>query len=251
MDADIGDKSSFDTIVLAPGFGLERSLDAAATHSYWRNDQLGQPVLDGSRKEFIVSGFGDGALIDLCRLTIERYRQDTILYELFSDELEQTEQYLAAAWVDAGPPENAFKFFTELEGTILARAKAELRSRIRKDTRVILHIGGEDGAIRSISDIFGPRSSFQNRMMTFLLYRCGAFSPRTESLETLIKTRNIDDANVLRRYGPNALAHVAKMFTDIAQIENRLKEIKDRHEQAPELFWEPGSFPQYKKKGNA
>ena len=53
--------------------------------------------MNGGRQNFLVSGFGDGALIDLCRLTIERYRQDTILYELFPgivDEVEDTIRYI-------------------------------------------------------------------------------------------------------------------------------------------------------------
>lgn len=242
-------KIQFDVIVLAPGFGLERSLDVSATPSYWRNDQLGQPILTGSRKKFIVSGFGDGALIDLCRLTVQRYRQDTILYELFPSGVEQAEQQLEAAWLAAGEPANLFAFFISIESTLLAQAKDELRARIRQDTDVILHIAGERGDVKSISDIFGPKSSFQNRMMTFLLFQCEAFLPTTDSLESVTKSHNVENANVLCRYGTDALSHLTNLFTDVKEVEQRLKEMKERQEQTSKLCWEPGSFPQYSKKG--
>jgi FAD-NAD(P)-binding len=77
----IGASKVFDHVVLAVGFGLEQH-DAI---SYWRNEQLGQPSLDQPRKTFLVSGQGDGAMIDLLRLRISHYRPDRILDQLFSD----------------------------------------------------------------------------------------------------------------------------------------------------------------------
>jgi hypothetical protein len=244
VDREVSDKVRFDTIVLAPGFGLERGLTHFPDDSYWRNDQLGQPILDGSPKTFIISGFGDGALIDLCRLTIERYRQDTILYELFSDRLEEIEQRLRDEWRDAGAPSNAFEFFNSMSA-VLSPAKDELQKRIRKDTTVFLHIAGKNGEINSISDIFGSRSSFQNRMMAFLLFTSEAFSPTTDTLNTVMQNYGVSEDNVLRRYGTDTLEHVNSLFTDVEQVEERLKQMKANQQQAPELFWEPGSFPQY------
>jgi FAD dependent oxidoreductase len=75
----IGASDNFDLVILAVGFGLER--DSAL--SYWRNETLGQPSLDQPRCTYLVSGQGDGAMIDLLRLRISQYRQDRILEELF------------------------------------------------------------------------------------------------------------------------------------------------------------------------
>jgi hypothetical protein len=238
----------FNTIVLAAGFGLETQLDEYPTNSYWRNEQLGQPTLDGNSQTFLISGYGDGALIDLCRLTIERYRQDTILYELFSDDLESIEERLADEWFKRGPDANAFEFFSEVT-EVLMPAQEELLKRIRKDTSVVLHITGKRGEVKSISDIFGPSSSFQNRMTAFLLYSCGAFSPSLDPLETAVMKAGVPIENVLCRYGANPLAHLCSMFADVDQVNARLKQIEENQSQTPELYWEPGTFRQYPVKG--
>lgn len=64
----------FDLLVFAVGYGVERGLRADVL-SYWRNDPFGQPFLtDGKGRKkhqiFIVSGVGDGGLMDLFRLTV-------------------------------------------------------------------------------------------------------------------------------------------------------------------------------------
>jgi len=233
--------AAFSLIVLAAGFGLEKGLVEYRTDSYWRNEQLGQLMLDVNPEKFVISGFGDGALIDLCRLTIERYRQDTILYELFPDNLEKVEEQLAAEWKDPGA--NAFEFFGKIQA-VLAPAQNELMKRIRKDTGVVLHIAGKRGEVKAISDIFGPTSSFQNRMMTFLLYSCKAFIPTTDRLETVVREHHIPESNVFCRYGTDALAHMCSMFIDVDQVKERLVQLKARQEQSPRLSWEPGTFPQ-------
>lgn len=240
-----GKSAVFDTILLAAGFGLETlSLDYP-TESYWRNEQVGQPVLDGGRQNFIVSGFGDGALVDLCRLTIERYRQDTILYELFPHDLEKVEERLAERWRDRGAGSNAFEFFSDVEEDILGLAKKELSERIRKDTRVALHISGKNSHVKTFSYIFGPYSSFLNRMMLFLLYRCGALSISLTDLETAVRRHGTPRANVLCRYGADSLTHIRAMFADVHSIEERLVSLKECQEQKPQRIWEPGTFPHY------
>lgn len=239
-----GDSGIYDIIVLAAGFGLENQSPNYPTHSYWRNEQLGQPLLDGTRQNFLVSGFGDGALIDLCRLTIERYRQDTVLYELFPTNLDNVEGKFSDAWNSNGPQRNAFEFFSSFDDqAILENAKTELSKRIRKDTRVALHVRGKNQEIKKFSDIFGPYSSFLNRMMTFLLFKCGAFSLSMEDLESAVRRHGAPDANVLCRYGTDALGQLHSMFNDIGNIKDRLKEIKTCQKQRPQRLWAPGTFP--------
>ena len=91
---------------------------------------------------------------DLCRLTIEQYRQDTILYELFSGNLEKVETHLATERLKLDQDASLFDFFSELK-EVLEPAREELLKRIRKDTSVVLHIAGKHGKVKSISDIFG------------------------------------------------------------------------------------------------
>lgn len=239
-----GDSAIFDIIVLAAGFGLETLSPVYPTNSYWRNEQIGQPILDGTRQNYVVSGFGDGALIDLCRLTIERYRQDTIIYELFPSNLEQIEESLMGARPEVG--ENVFEFFSTFErDKVFEDAKKELSKRLRKDTRVALHISGKDNEVKTFSHIFGPYSSFLNRMMVFLLYRCGAFSISMTDLATAVRRHGAPGENVLCRYGADPLGHLCAMFSDVDRVEERFKDMRKSQAQKPQQLWEPGTFPHY------
>lgn len=241
-----GDSLKFDTIVLAVGFGLETQSPDYPTDSYWRNEQHGQPILNGSRQNYVVSGFGDGALIDLCRLTIERFRQDTILLELFQDDLITIEERFAEALEKLDKDANLFKLFRKFERIeIFNKAKRELSNRIRKDTRVALHISGKDGKVTTFPYIFGPYSSFLNRMLVFLLYRCGAFSISFKDLKSTVSQHGAPRKNVLCRHGADALGHLQTMFVDFDSVKKRFAELKKYQEQSPQQFWVPGTFPRY------
>ena len=75
-----GRTEKFDLVILTVGFGIERDRQM----SYWRNETFAQPQLGQATMTYIVSGAGDGAMIDLFRLRIAEYRQDRILTELFT-----------------------------------------------------------------------------------------------------------------------------------------------------------------------
>lgn len=74
----------FSVLIVAVGFGVEKGFDEIPSHSYWRDDQLDQDDLDGKR-EFLVSGVGDGGLTDLLRATLRDFRHDTFLRDLSLD----------------------------------------------------------------------------------------------------------------------------------------------------------------------
>lgn len=68
----------YEAIILALGFGLERSFPPLPLRSYWRDDELDQDeILEGRR--FLVSGTGDGGLTDLLRLCVRRFRHDKMV----------------------------------------------------------------------------------------------------------------------------------------------------------------------------
>ena len=235
------------TIILAIGFGLEKLTPPYSLESYWRNEQLGQPFLDGSQRRYLISGFGDGALVDLCRLTIERFRQDTIVYELFPSGLERVEQRLCQEIEQRGRDANFFDLFTLLDNerpSLLDSAKQELRERIRKDTRVTLHLRGRNAEIKTFDQIFGRHSSFLNRLLTYLLNRCGAFALDFAALDKAVETHNVAPANVLCRYGADTIAQLMELFTHSAN-KARLEEMKEKQEQRPERLWAPGVFKHY------
>jgi Alanine dehydrogenase/PNT, C-terminal domain len=65
---------AYDIVILAVGFGLEVTMPPLPFLSYWENDNFSRPVISGSLpRRFLVSGCGDGGLIDVTRLSIKAY----------------------------------------------------------------------------------------------------------------------------------------------------------------------------------
>jgi hypothetical protein len=64
---------SFQAVVFAVGFGLERG------HSYWSDDGTGDFESLSGRRKWFVSGTGDGALIDLLRLLIPSFNHALVI----------------------------------------------------------------------------------------------------------------------------------------------------------------------------
>lgn len=241
-----GMSAKFDTIILATGFGLETLTPPYSLESYWRNEKLAQPVLDGSQRRHLVSGFGDGALVDLCRLTIERFRQDSIVYELFPSGLEQLEKHLSGRIARLGRDTNFFELFEKLEfDGVLDTAKQELQRRIRKDTRVTLHLRGREGEITMFPQIFGRNSSFLNRLLTYLLYRTGAFALEFADLDTVVAREDVPHANVYCRHGAKTIDQLLAIFSDAGSIKARLAKLKEAQGQRVERLWAPGVFKHY------
>jgi len=178
----VGQARRFSTVVLAVGFGLE----ADEAHSYWRNESYSQPSLDVPVRNYIVSGQGDGAVIDLLRLRISGFRQDRILSELFANETALVKDLRELSELSETATDN---LFPNLERLFLRHDQAcrrvieALSQRLRNDTRVIMRTKQ-----KRFSDLFLPttvRLSFQNRLMLYLLYRAGGFSPSSEPLDSL------------------------------------------------------------------
>jgi len=233
----------FDIIILAVGFGLEVRHERFPLHFYWRNETYAQPALDGMQQSYVVSGFGDGALIDLFRLTIERYRQDTVLYDIFPTDLERVEAYIQENWTAKTPAANPFDFFASIEQSMLTNGIRELSKRLRKDTRVLLHLSGRNREITSFSMVFDRYSSFLNRLLLFMLYRCGAFHISFGDLVETAKTHGATGLNVLCRYGVDVMQHLRNTIVDVDKIEERLNGMKRDQGQIASELWEAGFFP--------
>jgi hypothetical protein len=248
LGASQGNSARFDTIIVTAGFGLERSTPQYATSSYWRNEQFGQPILDGTQRRYVVSGFGDGALVDLCRLTIERFRQDTIIYELFGSNPEEAEALLLKELDAHRGNSNIYDLLLKIEGDLLQRPLQELSRRLRKDTAVALHISGASGKISSFRAIFGPTSSFLNRLLTFLLFKCGAFSIGFGDLKSYVERHGAPDHQVLCRHGADTVGHLRAMFADYESIERRVECMAREQKQVPLRLWKLGAFPVAKRK---
>jgi hypothetical protein len=96
--------------------------------------------------------------------------------------------------------------------------------------------------MKSFSRIFEPRSSFLNRLMIFLLYKCGAFSISLMNLETAVREHGVPATNVLCRHGADPLSNLGAMFIDFNRVKKRLTEMQELQAQEPRPLWRPGTF---------
>lgn len=209
-----GATESFDAVILAVGFGLERS----GALSYWRNDTIGQPSLDQPRRAYIVSGQGDGAMIDLLRIRISQYRQDRILDELFHGKpnlLSRLKELHSRHGEKAEP--GLFRSLEELEADPQCHDEfvavlSELGGRLRRDTDAVLQL-----LVRKFSDLFDPgntKISFQNRLLVYLLYKCGGFVPSTQKESQLVRQHSIGAGCIIRRHGTHRDEQLRGMISD-------------------------------------
>jgi len=72
----------FDIVIVAGGLGVERTVNDLPLTSYWRVDALAQPALARTSQRIIISGAGDGALIDILRATIRDFDHATFYEEV-------------------------------------------------------------------------------------------------------------------------------------------------------------------------
>ncbi|WP_156330056.1 NAD(P)-binding protein [Bosea vaviloviae] len=237
-----GDSENYNLVVVAMGFGLERD----EAHSYWRNDVAGQPGLDGPRRTYIVSGQGDGAMIDLLRIRVSQFRQDRILDELFPERapllgrLRKLRDMNGAAQFEA-----LEKLWRDPSPSGLRVVGDALAMRLRRDTEAVLHL-----KVRRMADLFGSASlriSFQNKLLVYLLYKCGGFVPSDHDLDRLKREHNVEDRRVIRRHGTNARADLAAVLSDglSASLREKGEDVtagKFPGEQPSTIEWQGGFF---------
>ncbi|HZF52193.1 MAG TPA: FAD-dependent oxidoreductase [Polyangiaceae bacterium] len=139
----------FDAVLLAVGFGIERKLEGIDTPEYWRSDKLDELNLDKRVTRYLVSGCGDGGLIDLLRVRVERFRHERILEDFglkdisgaLRDRLLQIDQEAheeRKAGKDPAPHLNAS--YREID--VPAAVDRALLARARKDTTAMLNGDG-------------------------------------------------------------------------------------------------------------
>lgn len=225
-----GRSEIFDVVVLAVGFGLE-----ASKASYWRNETLGQPSLNEPRRTFLLSGQGDGAMIDLMRIRISQFRQDRILEELFGDKPALVAELRTLRQAFLQDEKGLFDRFEELladtspHSEALTEVVARLGRRLRRDTDVVLQL-----LVRNVAELLEPtnsRMSFQNALLVFLLYRCGGFAPSTEKKQALRARFSIDADSVVERHGVRPLDQLRRMIP-----ENMVGIIEQRRKNDPQTF---------------
>ena len=221
-----GGQKEFDIVIMAVGFGIEDG----SVLSYWRNDNLSQPNLLASRQRFIVSGQGDGAIIDVLRLRLANFRQDRIIGEIFRPHVKLIGKIRDAhAESLADPTKNIFDLLSKIESSDpdgFAKVLKDMASRLRRDTEVVLQVKQ-----RRFSDLFNSsvtKISFQNRVLLYFLYKCGGFTPEVEDDSVILGKHNIDGEHFIRRRGVNRLLAFARFLSSdlLARVEDFKKDAK-------------------------
>jgi hypothetical protein len=151
-----GDKRPFDIIILAIGFGDELGSSKHRALSYWRNETYGQPDLSGRQRRYLVSGTGDGGLIDLLRLRIADFREDRIGYQLAPEGSREYKaiQGLRVTYYREPSSQGADLFDRARKLGRELHLVDSIKRRLRADTLVSLQI--HKG--RSVSDAFRGKS---------------------------------------------------------------------------------------------
>jgi hypothetical protein len=179
-----GGEREFDVIVLTVGFGIETGVREGSTTSYWRNDSINQPrpgITSEKPDLYLVSGTGDGGLIDLLRCRIKSFNHGRIIDDLINADdpgnaqLIQRLRTIVKTWSSRRKPERnwLFKEYERLsEDGLLKELGARIKPRLRSDTAAILN-----GRERTFSEVLGlSNASMFNTLLTYLLYQSGNFT---------------------------------------------------------------------------
>lgn len=146
----------FDVVILAVGFGRDSHPD---TDSYWTDTRIdGLEVESG--ESWLVSGYGDGALTDLMRLCIMDFLHDQVIKSVD----EATRQAVGAQLMAAErslPSEQLADVYLNAADKISGALDAVLKP--RRLGKISLNC--------SLGDLFSPKSSVLNRLITAYLYR--------------------------------------------------------------------------------
>ena len=174
----------FDVAIIAVGFGLEqRRRCGIDTPPYWEEDGLAQALgaTTHHQQRILVSGAGDGALIDLLRATIRDFTHEEILKLLpddipqnFLEKLLQIEQDTnRKAAISAPQSINLHQVYSQLE--IPSIIKDNLKARARLDTNVTFNF--------STPGRYSPNSSGLNRLLVFALCDQGIIRPKLGKIQ--------------------------------------------------------------------
>jgi tetratricopeptide (TPR) repeat protein len=164
------DHESFDAVILAVGFGIEKTVEHVEFSPYWKNDGLDYRFHTSgpAMRRFLVSGTGDGGLVDLFRIRIADFSHERIVKDFFSDpslDDVKSELLTVEAELHQGSlrPEDLYKRYRGLQ--VPGQLDERLQDRLRGDTTAVLN--GLDLSPLS------PRACVLNRFFASRMLRLG------------------------------------------------------------------------------
>jgi hypothetical protein len=168
---------SFDAIVLATGFGAERIVRGFPPRSYWENDSLHQPIYSpgGGLRRVLVTGCGDGGLVDTLRLCVKNFdHQEFVTFAFNARETDVLKESLLDIEGRLSMQRRAdaeLFLMDEYSRLRVPQSVSErLQQRLRTDTNVVLN--------GSAPNPLNPRASIMHRFLIFLLLEICAIQKR-------------------------------------------------------------------------
>lgn len=189
FDSKKGQKGkNYSKVIVATGFGIEKRLELTLNSStkettstclsYWRNDEFEQASLTKDIvNTYVISGTGDGALIDLFRLKMRGFTVKLLLDKLKANpsnykEIKIRLRLLRSKYekqsVANKLKKNDFLYneFKKLDSEgIINPLKSIVENLLRKDTAVIVH--HRDLTVRELFDF--RRASLFNNLVAYVL----------------------------------------------------------------------------------
>jgi hypothetical protein len=246
----------YDCVILALGFGVERMPDSVPFLSYWDNDNLGRSFLTStSSRTWLVSGGGDGGLIDAIRLKIQDFDQVRFFQNLLEDfplldrllEIDREAQELSNKDPDGRNGEDwlldqqgnyIYEQYRKLE--MLPALRKRLEPQIRSDTSVFLN--------DHCASPMKLTTSIPHRFVIFLLCECEWLHYCSGDLKSVTRKageqqylvvldkrdplvrfkwdmsspffdlpKSFDNVSI--RHGPDAMAMLGKLLPDVKKEE--------------------------------
>lgn len=131
----------YDTIVFAIGVGTEER--RSGTPTYWENDSLGQVVFGGPR-EILISGMGDGALVDLARASLHQFDHAHFVLQLVQDwkEDESRRLHRELLGIEAAASAAGYDLDRAYSVLDLRRVEEHVVGNLRRDRVITLNVAG-------------------------------------------------------------------------------------------------------------
>ena len=165
----------FHCIVMAAGFGEEPKHSDIDGKPYWRDDDLHQRIRTGGTA--IVSGCGDGGLIDAARIVLRDFRHDWLSEIAF---MAASDHHLVQELIRVEHDTPSYRDGAELTKATLDVAAndnvvTEIRNRLRSNTRVILNA--------RLNGALTRRACMLNRFIIGQLIKLGAVNYHEGALD--------------------------------------------------------------------
>src|SRR5271165_2957431 len=155
-------ESPFDAVIFAVGFGLEPK--GVNRRSYWENDSLNKTLREDEC--VLIAGYGDGALTDLMRASLNNFDHRTLLTSIVSAVSPEDLKRVKDIETDRGA-KYARYLSDQYRRLEIPAIQSILRPNLNAIRKVVLTGQGPD--------LFDPRASALNRMITAQLLQLKAF----------------------------------------------------------------------------